>query len=143
MSAPGSSPHTRARIGAVALAIAVAACSWGTRPKSFAPARGPAGAAVRVHIQGESADRRGELFAADSTGIIVRATRLTYVAWPRVRSMHVAQTSLDYDVSRGITLDAAHRARLTLVSRFPQGLTGPLLARVLATLGQDTLDVVR
>ena len=129
-------------VGAAILAM-LAACQWGTRPQNFRPARGPAGAEVAVHVAGERQDRLGELYAVDTAGVLIaRNARLVRIAWPRLASMDVERLGDDYDVSRRETVDAAERERLSLVSRFPQGLSGPLLTQVLARFRQDAVDAV-
>jgi hypothetical protein len=125
------------------LAVALAsACFWGTRPQRFAPARGPDGATVLLRTQRDGIIRRGELFAVDSVGVIVRTDRLLSVPWNRVAEIEVLGLDGAYDVARGEVVDPAKRARLALVSRFPQGLADELLRRVLATVGQTAIEVV-
>ena len=95
----------------------------GVQPDSFGPAQGPDGARVALRVQGESADRVGELIAVDSIGITIRDQRMIRVAWSRVAALDVAQLGDDYDIRFGEIVTAAKRARLALVSRFPQGLS--------------------
>jgi len=123
------------------LLIVATACTWGTRPSSFLPALGPAGAMVTVRVRGER-DYRGELFACDSTGVTIRAGRLVHIAWPRLEAMDVAQLAGMGDILPGETVTAEKRGRLALVSRFPQGLHGELLARALAALHQEALEEI-
>lgn len=143
-------PARLLRAAGAATTLAAAACHWGTRPDDFPPARSPAGARVAVRVSGERADRVGELYAVDTAGVtilpgarLMPGARLVRIAWPRVRAMDVARLGGEYDVPPGETVGAAKRQQLALVSRFPQGLGGELLSRVLARLRQDTLDVVR
>ena len=101
----------------------------------------PSGARVIVRLRGESTDRTGELYAVDSVGVTVRGERLVRMRWPRIAAIDVAKLGKGYDVSSDhAEVDAAHRARLAAVSRFPQGLTGALLERVLSRVGQSTLE---
>jgi hypothetical protein len=131
------------RAAGPAILATVAACQWGTRPREFRPARGPAGAEVAVHVAGERRDRLGELYAVDTAGVLIaRNARLVRIAWARLAAMDVERLGNDYDVSPRETVDAAKRERLSLVSRFPQGLSGPLLAQVLARFRQDAVDAV-
>jgi hypothetical protein len=118
-------------------------CNWGTRPRNFPPAQGPAGALVSVRVTGDIPGTRrvGELYAADAEGVIVLLTRLTRMPWRGVHSIDVHRLDHQYDVAPGATPDAAHIARLAAVSRFPQGLGGELLRRVLERLAQDSLDI--
>jgi len=130
------------RVAAVAVSLTAVACQWGTRPATFAPALGPEGARVTLRLQAESADRRGELFAADTAGLIYYGDRVVWIAWQRVAWIDVEKLGSDYDVGRG-NPGPTKSARLALVSRFPQGLSGGLLARVLAAFKQDSLDLIR
>jgi hypothetical protein len=105
------------------LLIGLSACfNWGTRPDSFTPAQSPSGARVAVRVQGETSDRVGELLAVDSTGITIRDRAIVHVAWARVAAVDVAQLGSDYDIRFGERVTPDKRARLALVSRFPQGL---------------------
>jgi hypothetical protein len=132
-----------ARTALAALALLGAACNWGTRPKDFPPARGPEGATVVIQLSDSPAELRGELFAVDSVGVIVRAPRLTRVAWTRVDALSVRQLGADYSVWRRRRPPDALRARLARVSRFPQGLAEPLLGRVIALMQQPALEEIR
>jgi hypothetical protein len=85
----------------------------------------------------------GELYAVDSAGVLVLAGRLVRVAWPRVAAMDVQGFAGAYDLAPGERPDAAKRARLALVSRFPQGLSGALLARTLGALSQPDIEEAR
>ena len=120
----------------IATAILLAACVHGTRIGDFRPAISPEGAQVQLRLKGERTFRKCELFAVDSAGMIVLADRLVHVRWDRLRSIDFVQLGTGYDAYNG-KLDVAQRERIALVSRFPQGLSGPLLAQVLATLHQD------
>jgi hypothetical protein len=107
----------------LALVAATTACfNWGTRPKDFEPAMGPRGARVALRVRGESADRLGELIAVDSAGITIDNGKFVRIAWARVDALDVAQLGRDYDIRFGEEVTQEKRARLALVSRFPQGL---------------------
>jgi hypothetical protein len=147
LSCRGTGPRARplvraaARNALAALALLLTACRWGTRPANFGPALGPQGASVVVQLAGSRADRRGELFAVDSVGVIVRRPRLTRVAWSRLDALYVERMGGDYRmVRRESPPTDALRERLARVSRFPQGLSGPLLSRVLALMQQPALE---
>jgi hypothetical protein len=132
-----------ASICAIALLALGTACHWGTRAGEFPPARLPVGARVAMHLRGDPIVRVGELFAVDSSGVTVRGERLMHVRWNVLDLMDVDGLGGGYDVDYGGTrVTAAQRARLAIVSRFPQGLSGELLARVLALVGQSKVDEV-
>lgn len=139
----GEADMMRSRYFGAALLLAFAACNWGTRPENLANAMGPEGARVALRVSGESADRVGELVAADTSGMTLRTSRLVHIRWSRVEALDVLRMGSDYDVHFGEALSAEKRARLSLVSRFPQGLSGELLRAVLAALSQSELEEVR
>lgn len=134
-------------LAVAALLLAAAGCNWGTRPEKWEPARTAAGARIAVRVQGEPTDRIGELYAADSLGVTLRLLagerRIVRVAWTRLAALDVHQLGDRYDVRFGASVDADRRRRLALVSRFPQGLAGPLLERVLAAAAQPALEEIR
>ena len=138
-------PNARAFLRAaapLALGLALGACNHGVRPEDFRPANWPAGATVAVRVRGDSADRVGELYAADSAGLVLAAGRVSRIAWPAIAAMDVDRLDDRYDILHGEIVSPEKRARLALVSRFPQGLSGELLARVLAAHGQGVLEEV-
>lgn len=129
----------------ILLLISLAGCNWGTRPENFLPAQGPQGARVAVRVTNEQSDRLGELLASDSIGITILDDdrRLTRIAWPRVEALDVSKVGDQYDIRHGEKPSADKRQRLALLSRFPQGLNGDLLAHTLALLRQDALREIR
>lgn len=131
-----------ARNAWLALLPLATACQWGTRPTTLRVAQSAAGAEVAVRITDEPRDRVGELLAVDSAGLYLRETRLTYITWPRIRALDVAQLGLNYDLSPGRVATPEYKQRLTLISRF-RSLSGDLLQQVLRSVGQDSLDVIR
>jgi hypothetical protein len=128
---------------AVACSIAVSACSFGQQADEFPAAIGPMGVRVAIRLRREGLDRVGELYAVDSTGLMVRSERLLHVSWRDLSAMDVLHLGSDYDVAFGEDVAASKRERLALVSRFPQGLSGPLLARVLTLIPQQAVDSLR
>jgi hypothetical protein len=127
----------------VLLFAGLSACTYGMRPDDFEPANKPAGARVAVRVQGESSDRRGELFSVDSTGVMIGTDRLVRVRWSRLAAMDVDLLDSPYDISFGERVTAEKRARIATVSRFPQGLSGELLQRVLAKFTVATLEDIQ
>jgi hypothetical protein len=130
------------RIAVLLLPVLLGACQWGTRPTGFKPALSPDGALVAVRVRGEPADRKGELYAVDSIGVIMRLAQLTRISWAQLSAMDVSHVGADYDVLKGERVSPEKRARLSLLSRFPQGLSGDLLAQVLKKLDQTSLREV-
>lgn len=130
-------------LGAAALLASLGGCNWGPRPKNLVPAISPAGANVTLHVTGEASDRRGELFAVDSLGVTIHDGTLLRVRWSRLSALDVDRLGSDFDVRPGERVPPSKRSQLALVSRFPPGLSGPLLAQVLAALHQQTLDEIQ
>jgi hypothetical protein len=128
---------------AVVMALGLGACHWGTRPKDLPVATAPGGARVAVRLSGESSDRVGELFAVDSVGVTIFDGVVRRVSWARLSAMDVPKLGGDYDVRIGESVDADKRARLALLSRFPQGMSPALLRSVLAFAKQASLEEIR
>lgn len=120
----------------------VGACTWGTRVKSQPFATTPAGANAYYQIAGETARTLGELFAVDTSAIFIFSDRLRRIPWDRLRYVDFANLGGRYDLFGRERPDPVELARLRLVSRFPQGLSGPLLAQVLAAIKQDAVEDV-
>jgi len=113
-------------------------CSIGGRVDRFAPAKQPDGVAVALALRvGRRA--QGELLAVQDTALVVLAQdSVTLVPYSAVVSGQFSQ------VGELIETPPApdFATRLRLVSRFPQGLSPDLLARLLAAHGQSALKVV-
>ena len=134
---------TAARAAAVtSLVLFAGACMIGPTVWNYPVATRPAGATVAVRVTGETSDRVGELLASDSGGVVVRGPRLARIPWRSLAAMDVADQGARYDVRWGERVGEAKWRRLALLSRFPSGLQGEVLRRVLAGAGQDSLDVV-
>ncbi len=131
-----------ARVGLCALLVVLTGCAWGTRPGQYRPAVSPVGAPVEFRFLNDRRLQRGELFAVDSLGAqILTNGRLASIEWDDLGGLVAMQLRrTDFSVAAGTAPDETRRAAFARVSRFPQGLTGPLLAQVLATLEQDRMD---
>jgi hypothetical protein len=118
----------------------VTACAHGMRPQVFPPAQRADGAPVTYRLVGSSTQLRAELFAVEDSSVIVRRDKLERLHWSRLAYFGVNRMGARYQVMPSSPIDPDKRERLRLVSRFPQGLSGPLLERVLDALQQPTLD---
>ena len=126
------------------LLLTLVACSRGISIADFDPAVTPKGAQVVLRLYDETSDRTGELYAADSVGLIIRDQRLVRVNWTQLWSIHALLLSgEDFEMSRNEVTSAEKRSRLALVSRFPKGLSGPVLQQILAIVSQPSLDKVK
>jgi hypothetical protein len=128
---------------AMLLCAGLSACTYGMRPDDFEPAKRPVGARVAVRVEGERADRRGELFAVDSLGVMIGGERLVRVRWSRLAAMDVDRLDHPYDISFGERVAPERRERIATISRFPQGLSGELLQRVLTKFTVKTLEDIQ
>lgn len=110
------------------LPLLLAACSIGPSGKSYAPAKGPAGAAVEIRLHGNR-ELGGELLAVeDSTLLLVENRQLIRVEIPAIQSIRAPRISTRQ-------LDQPMRGRLRLISRYPQGVSPDLEARLLQAYG--------
>lgn len=133
---------TRTALFALVLSMPAlfSACHWGQRAERFSAATTPAGTDVRFRDYDREGYQRAELYAVDSAGVFVFDGRLRHVAWTQMRAFQVPRFGEAYRSSNGLVPSADTQRRLALLSRFPQGLDGVLLANVLQLLNQQTVD---
>jgi hypothetical protein len=116
----------RASLRPLAALLLLAACMIGTTGRSYAPAKGPAGATVSLDLTGKRAVS-GELLAVEETTLLVLQQReLIRVAVTLIESGKAPKISF---TGRGLAGDT--RERLRLVSRYPQGVSPELEASLL------------
>jgi hypothetical protein len=105
-----------------------AACSVGTTGRSYAPAKGPAGATVSLDLAGKR-EVSGELLAVEeATLLVLQERQLIRVAVTLIESGKAPKVSF-----KGWT--GATRERLRLISRYPQGVSPEFEARLLRAYG--------
>ena len=119
--------------------LAALGCQVGTRLKKFAPAQGPAGVATEIRLVEQRTRVTGELLAVGDSALFVlrdgqRVVAVSYAAIERVEFRQIGMWT-----AAGQPPDSALAERLALVSRFPQGMSADLLARVLAAHAQPEL----
>jgi len=116
------------------------ACARGPRASSFAPALKPSGAAVTIDSGKRTFD--GELLAVSDTALVLLRGGMVAVAryWA-IEDVILPQFDATYAI-RSARPDTATLSKLRLRSRFPQGLTPELLARLLAAYHQDAVTVL-
>jgi hypothetical protein len=126
----------------VVLALLAAACVFGPSAAKFEPARGPHGVTATITTTGGTLVT-GELIEVRDTGLLVaHPTAIVSVPYTATRSAAFAQTTLA--IKGGQAPAPSVRERLRLLSRFPQGLSAPLLQQLLAARGQaEVTEVVR
>jgi hypothetical protein len=110
--------------------LLLAACMVGTRAQNYQPAKGPAGATINLELT----DRQklsGELLAVEDTSLLVlRGKELVRVALPRIRRASAPRVGFRTRMNDRI------REQLRLISRYPQGVTPELEARLLQAYNQ-------
>lgn len=111
-------------------ALLLVACMVGTTGRSYAPAKGPAGATVSLQLTG-TRTVIGELLAVEEASLLVLDDRqLVRVAMTVVESGKAPRIGFRREGLAGGT-----RERLRLVSRYPQGVSPELEARLLQAYG--------
>lgn len=121
---------------------ALAGCMHGPRLKNFEAAYHPAGVSSTVRVYDRSDALKGELISVEDEAIVLALDR---------RIVRVPYASIRVATFKGAPhLGIAYRRRpmsenrrqLSLLSRFPQGLSGDFLARLLDSCGQEQIETV-
>lgn len=116
--------------------------SFGPGPADHPMAQSPAGSAIQVTVARSGSMLAGELLAVRDSGYVIwTADRIVLVSHEAI-----SRVSVDHLPTRipagarpwGETLEA-----LRLASRYPQGLSDELMARLLAQTHQTEIAVVR
>jgi hypothetical protein len=149
------------------LCLAIAGCHAGTQIENFEQARRPEGITVRIETRGGIAERvEGELLEVREGGLLLitreaqegggvkrHLVLVPYTAMENVRAEKLNLSVLnefdpwdEEDVwAEGDAPPKSRerdREKLRLLSRFPQGLSRPLLEDLLEAEGQTTIDVI-
>jgi hypothetical protein len=120
-----------------AFALLLVACAVGTTGGSYEPAQGPAGATVTLELTGQR-EMVGELLAVEDTALLVRQDRqLVRVPLRLILSGKAPKVSFTGQLPAG-----EPRERLRLISRYPQGVSAELEARLLEAYGQSRVREV-
>ena len=134
---------------------ATVGCAFGPTARTFRPAESPAG--VEAHLTTSAAEFSGELIEVRGDAIVLlshayatanggtRAPELVLrlIPFTTVRTSRFEQMGSSITVSDGRPPDQRVRDRLRLVSRFPHGLSEPVLSQLLAKYGQTALAGVQ
>lgn len=125
------------RTALILLSTVALGCHFGQRVGRLTVAKQPGG------IQATIAERNGtfmdaELLAVDDTGLVLLwSKRVGYLPFARALELKSDAISLSFAEPGSPSND--ERVRLRLMSRFPQGLTPDLEARLLAAYHQQAL----
>jgi len=118
--------------------LVLTGCVWGKLPKDFPPAQQATGGKVTFYLKGGTGASHGELFAIDDEYAYVFDSVLYRVRWDKMSSIDLDDSSGQYMLYS--PSEREERRRFAAVSRFPQGLSGPLLAQVLQRLDQPRVE---
>lgn len=134
--------------------LSACATEMGVAIEDFRPAQGPAGVETELSMQRRLVPGNrlsGELLAAGADGLLLLldkplATadgprRLVQAPFFTIRSIRLSQVGSFRVRSEGAALDAKRIERLKLLSRFPQGLSEPLLAELMRAYGETAVYV--
>lgn len=134
--------------------LTVAGCSTSVEVKDFKPAQNPQGIQMEISLNGNVVDGNkigGELLAvrgdgvllnvADYPGSIKAENRLVLIPFWMMDRAKLEQMGSAKVESQGEEANKVYLERLSLVSRFPQGLSDELLAELLNEMGQDEVEV--
>ena len=150
------------------VSLVISGCQWGPRIDKYEQARRPEGITTTIELRsGLAQDRHleGELLEVQEDGLLLNARtiqdgeaverRLVFVPYTAMRDIDLDQLGLrvlpQYDEETtddelipydGSSVRVRNVEKLRLLSRFPQGLTQPLLDEILEAEGQSTVDVI-
>lgn len=133
--------HLRA---ALVVALACGACTIGRPLNDLRPTSGPQGTRARVTYgnAGPAITIEGELVAVRDDGLLLLARdRLTLVRYGVLREARFPDTTRVGRFRR--SANERQRRALAQFSRYPFGLSPDQLDRLLESLGQDQLAVIR
>lgn len=138
------------------LLLAAAGCSTSVAVKDFKPAQHPEGVQMELKLNGDVIDGNkiaGELLAVRGDGVLLRVddypgpgrSGQTVVLIPfwMMDTAKLEQMGSAKVESQGEEKNQLYLDRLRVVSRFPQGLSEELLTKLLATMGQEEVEVPR
>lgn len=134
--------------------LTLSACRFGTMPNDIDWVNSPEGARIALRVVGEPQDRVGELLAVDDDGVVMRVSAhdrgvvlrrpmVTRVFWTRIDAIDVDRLGGGYDIRRGQRVTPGERRKLTLISRFPQGISADLMTKLLAASKQAVLEEMK
>ena len=143
------------------LCFAIAGCQVGPRIDKFEQARRPEGIATRIELGSgftKGGRLEGELLEVRDQGLLLNARetrensvsvrRLVFVPYTAMEDVDFDQLNLRVVTQYNeMTEDywphsVKDREKIRLLSRFPQGLSAPLLDQLLEAAGQTAVEVV-
>jgi hypothetical protein len=119
------------------------ACTIGKTASDWPVARQPQGATVS--LQSGSTVFTAELIEVAPDGVVVknRAGRLVFASFSVIDKLIAMSTDSEYTMGKRMPPTRAARAKLAMVSHFPQGMTPEIRQRMLALSGQTEIELLR
>jgi len=145
------------------LCLAISGCHVGPQIENLEHSRRPEGITTSIELRDGIAERKrieGEVLEVRKDGLLLNASEageapivkrhvvfIPYVAMVNVKletvNLNVLDNKKTWDESAESTESLERdRETLRLLSRFPQGLSNPLLEELLAAEGQTSVDVI-
>ncbi len=145
------------------LCLVIAGCQAGPQIENFEHARRPEGITTSIELRGGIAEHdrvEGELLEEQEDGLLLNARQsrdggvvknhLVFVSYTAMLNVEIEKVNLnvlDKTANQAESFVSTKRLekdreKLRLLSRFPQGLSRPLLEELLAAEGQTTIDVI-
>jgi len=143
-------------LSSLLLIVAITGCQVGPRIDELEQARRPEGATTTIKLHygfAEGDELKGELLEVQEKGLLLNASergqgkavtrRLVFVPYTAAIDIKLdtpgVRAIFEADTEGGRVL---HQEQLRLLSRFPQGLSAPLLEQLLEAQGQKTVYVL-
>ena len=121
----------------------VAACSTGPNAGRWAVANRPEGAVVE--ITASSGRTSGELLEVANDGVYIARQdgKLVFAPYPVITLLRAPAQGRSYTMGGRMPPQTAIRAKLVVISHFPQGMTPEIRAKMLALAGQSEFIVLQ
>lgn len=123
----------------VAMLAGVSGCFIGKNAAEWPVAKQPMGATVTLRSNSTVV---GELIEVAEDGVVLktRAGKLMFAPFSVIDHLAAAGLGPEYSMGRRMPPTQAMRARLAMVSHFPQGMTPEIRQRMLALSGQSQIE---
>ena len=124
----------------VVMLAGVSSCVIGKNAAEWPVAKQPQGALVTLRSNPTTVT--GELIEVTEEGVVVKshAGKLIFAPFSTIDHLGAEGLGSEYSMSRRMPPTQAGRARLAMVSHFPQGMTPGIRQRMLALSGQSQIE---
>ncbi|HZD80076.1 MAG TPA: hypothetical protein VE646_08550 [Actinomycetota bacterium] len=128
------------RVRMLFLAVALTGCHVGKGVEDFAPATRPEGIEARV-VTRNGGRIVGELLAVEDSGLLIRTVKsFVFVPYGQIRQGRFPVSGAPGALDDGRRPGNELERWLRLLSRYPQGVDGDLLERLLAAYGFEEVE---